>query len=103
MREVRNKADSQLKFYSPWPDEEPFFAQYTRLLSRHKRELLRAIARGDGAAQPMSKGFIQNHRLGAASTVSSTLKMLMKNEILVKDDGGFMVHDLLLSRWLGRE
>lgn len=80
--------------------EGPVFAQYTRLLSRHQWELLRAIAREDGVEQPMSKGFIERHRLGAASTVSSALKMLMQNEIIIQDRGTYLVHDLLLSRWL---
>lgn len=80
--------------------EGPVFAQYTRLLSRHQWELLRAIAREDGVIQPMSKDFIEKYKLGAASTVNSALKMLVQNEIVVKDDGVYLVHDLLLSRWL---
>lgn len=80
--------------------EGPVFAQYTRLLSRHQWELLLAIAREDGVDQPMSKKFITKHRLGAASTVSSALKMLLQNEIIVKEKDTYMVHDLLLSRWL---
>jgi AAA+ ATPase superfamily predicted ATPase len=80
--------------------ESPVFAQYTNLLTQTQWKVLRAVARDEPAENPLSKNFLTRHQLGAASSVSTALNMLMKNEILIKEENAYLVQDVLLARWL---
>jgi hypothetical protein len=62
--------------------------------------VLKAIAKEEPLEQPTGKDFIQKHHLGAASTVNTAMKMLMKNEIVIQDGHQYFVHDILMARWL---
>jgi len=44
--------------------------------------------------------FIQKYALGAASSVQVALKSLQKKEIVIKEGDKFLVHDVILARWL---
>ncbi|WP_339880421.1 hypothetical protein [uncultured Algoriphagus sp.] len=43
---------------------------------------------------------MQKHNLGAASTVSTALKALEKLELVIKDEGSYLVHEVQLARWM---
>jgi len=74
----------------------PVFYVYTRLLTGTQWSVLVAVAKDEPLKNPMSREFIQNHQLGAASTVHTAIKMLQKNEIVIEDQGRYLVHDVLL-------
>ncbi len=80
--------------------ESPIFAQYANLLTITQWKILKAIAIGEPVANPLSKKFIQDHQLGAASSVATALKMLQKNELIVRENEMYQIHDVLLTRWL---
>lgn len=82
--------------------ESAFFSAYIRLLTDMQWKVLKAIAVEEPLEQPTSKEFIQKHRLGAASSVSTALKMLEKTETVVKEESSYLVQDVLLARWLQR-
>ncbi len=82
--------------------ESPIFAQYANLLTITQWKTLKAIAIDEPVANPLSKKFLQDHQLGAASSVSTALKMLQKSEIVVRENTLYQVHDILLTRWLQR-
>ncbi len=87
--------------YSEILDQEStVFSSYTKLLTDLQYKVLMAIAKEEPLANPLSKEFIAGHDLGAASSVSSALEMLVKNELVIRDEGKYLVHDVLLSRWL---
>jgi hypothetical protein len=81
--------------------EAVLFSGYSRLLTKMQWEVLKAVAKEEPLINPLSKHFIQRYQLGAASSVSTALKMLLKKELIIEEDGGrFLVHDVLLARWL---
>lgn len=80
--------------------EIPVFSYYQQLFTAFQWKFLIAVAREERVANPLAKGFINKHGLGAASSVSSALKTLIKKEFIIEDDGAYALHDTLLMRWL---
>ena len=63
-------------------------------------KVLQAIAKEEPLVNPLSKEFINRYHMGATSSVSTALRMLQKNELVIEEDGTYFVHDVLLARWL---
>ena len=62
--------------------------------------LLRAIA-SEGKVKSVTSGeFISRHRLRAASSISSSLKRLLDNELVYKTPDGYIVYDRFMGEWL---
>jgi hypothetical protein len=80
--------------------ESALFSEYTRLLSKAQWKVLRAVAKDEPVENPLSQKFIGKYDLGATSTVSTALEMLKRNEIVIKDQGAYFIHEVLLTRWL---
>ncbi len=64
--------------------------------------LLKAVACEGKVKEILGGGFISKYRLKAASSVSSTVKKLVGNELLYKTSDGYMVYDRFLGEWLKR-
>jgi uncharacterized protein len=97
--EVTN-ADLTEVFEEILEDERFIFSYYTNMLTHTQWKVLKAIAMEEPLEKPTGKDFIQKHNLGAASTVSTALQMLMKNEIVIQDEHQYFVHDVMMARWL---
>lgn len=69
-------------------------------LTKNQTDLLRAIARDRCVAEPTAKEFIQRNRLGASSSIFRALQYLLNNEIVYKDEKGYIVYDRFLGQWL---
>lgn len=82
--------------------EQVYFSQFTNLLTRNQYELLSAIAKDEPAEKPLSQHFRKKHNLSSPSSVQRALEMLIHNEIIVQENDTFLVHDVLLARWLQR-
>ncbi|MFH1322126.1 MAG: ATP-binding protein [Bacteroidota bacterium] len=80
--------------------ESPVFSGYTKLLTDMQWAVMLAIAKEEPLSNPTSKEFIARHHLGASSSVDTALKKLEKSELVIKDDGAYYIHDVLLARWL---
>jgi AAA+ ATPase superfamily predicted ATPase len=80
--------------------ESLVFSGYTRLLTNMQWKVLLAVAKEEPLSSPLAHDFISRYQLGAASSVSTALKMLKKNELIIVDEDKYYVHDVLLSRWL---
>ena len=80
--------------------EIPLFSSYQKLLPRIQWQLLIAIARAEEIANPYSQAFLQQHGLGASSSVSSALQNLTKKELVIHHNQNYTLHDTLLMRWL---
>jgi SOS-response transcriptional repressor LexA len=65
----------------------------------HQFRLLKAIAAGDGVAQPTAGSFISGNDLTSASSVSASLKALADKEMIVYDRERWHVYDVFFSRW----
>lgn len=81
-------------------DFEPQYISYRNLLPAHQFRLLQALAAEDGVTQPTSGKFILNHHLTSPSSVATSLKALSEKEMIINEDGKWMVYDVFFSRWL---
>jgi len=83
--------------------QESSYSDYERMLTRHQWSVLKAIAKEEPLYNPLSKDFVHKHGLGAVSTVSTALKALEKLGLIIQEsDGAFLIHDVLLGRWMAR-
>lgn len=64
------------------------------------RRLLRALADEGCVAEPLSGVFIAKHGLRATSTVASTLKELVANDLVYRTEAGYAVYDRFFAVWL---
>ncbi len=100
---VRKKPDEDLLneiFMEILQQQAPLYATYQHLLTDFQWQTLMAIAQAERVANPTSKQFLLQYKLGAASSVSSAIGMLIKKEFLVNHEGSLQLHDTLLMRWL---
>lgn len=80
--------------------ESSLFANYFNLLTSVQWKVMQAIAKSEKVRNPLSQDFLNEYQLGAASTVSSALKVLVEKELIVKENQDYFVHDIIFSRWL---
>ena len=62
--------------------------------------LLKAIAHERCVKEPQSGDFITRHKLRAASSVSSSLRKLLDNELIYHTTNGYIIYDRFMSEWL---
>ena len=77
------------------------FEEAWQRLTLAQRAVLRAIVLEDGR-ELLSAGVRQRHRLSAASSVQTALAALVKQDIVMKDQGRYIVNDSLYREWLAR-
>ena len=80
--------------------EAPLFSTYQQLLTDFQWRTLRAIALQENVPSPTSQEFLAKYSLGAASSVSTALQMLIKKEFVVHQNDHYRLHDTLLMRWI---
>jgi len=69
-------------------------------LSAHQRALLRAIAaEGKGV---YSERYRRRHKLGSASSVTTSMKALETKELVERSGGDRLISDVFLAEWLKR-
>ena len=64
------------------------------------RRLLRAVAIERKVKSPQAGAFISKHGLRAASSVKTSLKMLVEKELIYPSSDGYVVYDRLLAEYL---
>lgn len=62
--------------------------------------LLKAIAREGCVKEVLSGEFIGKHKLRAASSVNSSLKKLLDNELVYQTNKGYIIYDRFMGEWL---
>jgi hypothetical protein len=77
------------------------FEEAWQRLTLAQRAVLRAVVLEDGR-ELLSAGVRQRHRLAAASSVQSALAALVREDIVMKDQGRYFVNDSLYREWLAR-
>lgn len=81
-------------------EEQAVFHNYKNLLTKTQWHILIAIAKDEPIRNVTATRFLQNHRLGAASTVAGAIKSLSDKQLIAYSEDGYFVQDALLSRWL---
>ena len=76
--------------------------QLLEVLPDGARRLLRGVARDRIVREPQSGDFIARHSLRAASSVRTSLQMLLDKQLIYRDERGYMVYDRLLGEYLAR-
>ena len=87
-------------FHQILTSSEPLFINFRNLLPSHQFRLLQAIAIEGGVSQPTSAKFIKTHNLTTASSITTSLKALAEKEMIVNENGQWLVYDVFFSRWL---
>ena len=80
--------------------EAPLFGTYQQLLTDFQWRTLKAIALRENVQSPTSQEFLSKYDLGAASSVSTALHLLIRKEFVVNQNNHYRLHDTLLMRWL---
>ena len=80
--------------------EAPYFSAVWDQLSLHQRQVLQAIARS-GGRNVFASEFLRVHRLGSHSSVQTSLRQLLKEQVLVKIDGEHRIADPFFREWIG--
>lgn len=76
--------------------------QILSLLPAGARRLVRAIAAEGLVAEPQSGEFVAKHGLRAASSVRTSLEMLLEKEIVYASAEGYVVYDRFFGEYLKR-
>jgi len=77
-----------------------FEATWQRL-TLPQRSVLRAVVLDDGR-ELLSADTRERHRLGGASTVQYALSSLMRDDLISRDGGRYVVVDSLMKEWIAR-
>lgn len=78
------------------------FANFAKILTINQWNVLKSISKEEPLNNPLSRDFIDKYQLGATSTVSSAIKALVRQEMVIIDEGAYLVHDVILARWMAR-
>lgn len=70
-------------------------------LSLHQRRLLQALSRGSGR-NLFSQEFIRMQELGSPSSVQTSLRRLVKKDIIQKENGEYSFSDVWFKEWVRR-
>jgi hypothetical protein len=71
-------------------------------LPLHQRRVLIAIA-SSGAENIFSRDFIADNDLGAASSIQTSIKLLLKKEIVDREDKTYYITDVFFKDWIRKE
>jgi hypothetical protein len=82
-------------------EQHTVFEEAWQRLTLAQRATLRAIVLEQGR-ELLSAGVRQRHRLAAASSVQSALAALVRQDIVMKDEGRYVVNDSLYREWMAR-
>jgi len=82
-------------------EQHTVFEEAWQRVTLAQRAVLRAIVIEDGR-ELLSAGVRERHRLPAASSVQSALAALVREDIVMKDQGRYAVNDSLYREWTAR-
>lgn len=102
----RDKIDSQLINYAIEMIVNESTYSYENILTAYSSanvKLLKAIAKEKCVTEINSGEFIAKYSLKAASSVNSSLKKLINNELVYKTSNGYIVYDRFMSYWLRQQ
>jgi hypothetical protein len=82
-------------------EQDTMFEAVWQRLTLAQRAVLRAVVLQEGR-ELMSSDVRRRHRLGGASSIQASLAALMKQDLLAKEGGRYLVVDSLLREWVAR-
>ena len=82
-------------------EQDTLFEAIWQRLTLAQRGALRAVVLQSGR-ELLSADTRARHRLGGTSTIQASLTALMKQDLLLREDGRYVVVDSLLREWVAR-
>jgi hypothetical protein len=83
-------------------EQDTMFEAVWQRLTLAQRAALRAVVLQNGK-ELLSTDTRTRHRLGGASSVQASLAALVKQDLVLKEDQGYVVVDSLLREWVARK
>lgn len=83
--------------------QEDRFISIMRSLAPKQKQILEAIAKEKTVEGITSSEFIKRHNLVSASSVQAALKPLLKNDIVINEDGKYRIYDYFFADYLARK
>ncbi|MBD3179082.1 MAG: hypothetical protein GF417_05530 [Candidatus Latescibacteria bacterium] len=83
-------------------EETPFFARIWEGLPLHQRNVLQAIA-VCGGEKVFSKEYISENGIGPVSTLQTSVKLLIKKEILDRKEDVLFINDVFFKEWIRKK
>lgn len=83
-------------------EQTPFYLSLWDSLTLHQRNVLRAIATF-GGGRIFSQGYIATSGIGPSSTLQTSVALLIKKEIIEKNNGIYEITDVFFKEWIKRE
>ncbi len=83
-------------------EQHTMFEESWQRLTLAQRAALRAVVLEDGR-EMLSADVRTRHRLAGASSVQAALTALIKQDVVMKDDGAYVVTDSLYREWVARK
>ena len=83
-------------------EQDTMFEAVWQRLTLAQRAALRAVVLQNGR-ELLSSDTRARHRLGGASSVQASLAALTKQDLMLKEDQGYVVVDSLLREWVARK
>ena len=82
-------------------EQQTMFEALWQRLTLPQRAVLRAVVLEDGR-ELLSADVRTRHRLGGASSVQTALAALVRDDVIARDGGRYIVVDSLLREWIAR-
>ena len=83
--------------------QEDRFISIMHSLAPKQKQILEAIAKEKTVEGITSSEFIKRHNLVSASSVQAALKPLLKNDIVINEDGKYRIYDYFFADYLARK
>jgi AAA+ ATPase superfamily predicted ATPase len=81
-------------------EREPYYLSYRNLLTQHQWQLMKALGKENGVVNITSSSFIRQYGLTNHSTVRRGIESLLEKEMIVCQEGKYLIYDPFFSRWL---
>ena len=101
-RTVSNTAQLNETILAAVESKAPQYESLVQFLTDNQFSLLRAIAKEGLVEKPLGKDFIKKYHLSGASSVKTSLDMLLDKELAYRQTNGHTVYDRFLAQWLRR-
>jgi AAA+ ATPase superfamily predicted ATPase len=95
-----NKEVLHETFVAILQEEQAVFNNYRNLLSPVQWRVLVALAKEAPVSEPTNGYFLRKYNISAPSTMTTALRALEKKELILRMDNHYIVHDVLLMRWI---
>ena len=82
--------------------QEDRFLAILHNLAPKQKQILMAIAKDKNVEGITSSEFIKRHNLVSASSVQAALKPLLKNDIVINEDGKYRIYDYFFADYMAR-